>query len=1739
MPFISFAQNFEDVILWRALRHISNGFYVDVGAADPDVDSVTRVFYDRDWSGINVEPLREHFDKLVHARPRDTNLNVAVGREAGMRTLYAFPGTGLSTLNARIAELHRGAGFAVNAGFSAYESVVPVLPLSKILEDYAPPTIHFLKIDVEGAEAEVLEGLDLKAVRPWIILVEATYPNSELDTRADWEHLLSGRGYEFAYFDGLNCFYVADEISKLKDRLAIPPNVFDEFTRRADWLNAQKAATLEEQLLEYRGVAEAASTAARNAIERADDLEVRLERERSETEDLRNALAFEKVETAVLSSSLKEKQSQVSSLLDLRVKLQEDLRSFSVARVIRRELVHLREIGNRLSGGGLRNFARRMVKRSLQSAMRQPLLNALGRAAVQPFPTISEKLYHLGKEPGSEVEPILPATPNVPIDVDRLVSVSALYRAAFGRFPDRVGLADSMKNLRAGVSLESLAEILVGSEEFQTRHGSSENVDIEYICALYRNGLGRVPGAEDLTAWLGEAAKGLTRARVLAGVARSPEAIACALVAVEEFRNKKGFRSNILETRARVSFLVANVDHEDGLRPTLDSIRAQSESQWEVVVGLAPGEAELLSRNSQKLGLEDDRLLLTTINSGSKASTLTDLFSLSKGEYIAVLDPGDVLSASALSEIADAMWNHPDADIFYSDEDILSASGAPVRPYLKPEWSPEILFAFNYFGRLTVIRREIVAKSGGFDANMGAAVEWDLNLRVTESSPHIVRIPKLLCHRSALSDRDRPSPESSAASVNRKAIQKFWGERGIQARVETQPDGTQRSVWDIAEPPVVSIIIPNKNKCDLLRTCMDGIIGKTDYVQKEVIIVDNRSDDPETFALYRELELHPWIKVVRFDKAFNYSAICNYGASFAEGRLLLFLNNDVEVISSDWLTELVRYAMRPGVGIVGTKLIYPNRVLQHAGVVLGIHLTGLIFRNAPINEWGVFGSPNHPRNYLAIMGACQLVRREVFARVGGFDESYQVANSDVALCLHAWRAGYRIAYNPFAALVHHEGASRGYHNPIRDMQRTAADIQMLGFTDDPYFHPGLSASNPAPTLRTEGDLSTRETLRRVVAEYLRAAPPTIDLDLYDDHAVQEATGLLREELLWPPQRADAIDDIWSAARYLLDLLRTRFDLRLRFPAALSGGETGEFARWIRTTGGDEYFLSEKVRNHIKTAFEERPSTRARQLLYFHEDLREQFTLGLTPIHRRGLFRWFLCQGREEEKLRLEEIWWLFLECAENPSRELVRSYWFTPEWQEARPDGLTVFGREELASWLARRYHISADWLDPEEWPVQLTPAQQIRLAYNANGDWQKTHPGALTTPEGARALLTWLRGPDAAVSEKAGEWLSNIDAPSTVAELVRPGVNIIGHFCSPSGLRTSVEAIRDALTRTGFAISTRDIRADKSDDPYHCEFSGMELYDITIVHTQPEPYFKSAFHLADLFERTQRTYRIAYWYWELDAVPETWLKHVPLIDELWAATNFVSDALKKRFGRRVHTLFPGIQLGKFQPRPLSYFGLAGKEEFTFLSIFHLMSVMERKNPLGLIRAFKQAFPASEPVRLVLKTTFGDRHPKLVEELHSAANTANITVIDKIFNQDETLSLIDACDAYISLHRSEGLGLTMAEAMLLGKPVIATRYSGNVDFMDDTNSLLVDYELVELGESIPPYDTIAHGAEPSIDHAARLMRLVFENRCWAAELGAKGKLDVQSKLSLEAAGRRMAERLTQITAERRIRTPGF
>ena len=449
-----------------------------------------------------------------------------------------------------------------------------------------------------------------------------------------------------------------------------------------------------------------------------------------------------------------------------------------------------------------------------------------------------------------------------------------------------------------------------------------------------------------------------------------------------------------------------------------------------------------------------------------------------RGEFVALIDDGDLLSPSALFEMAKAAAASAGVDVLYSDEDHLDDSGNRVRPFFKPEWSPELLLATNYVGRLALIRRSTALGAGGFRAGFGGAFEWELLLRLSRAGASFRRIAACLYHRHE--PAAAPDAPSVDAMRDRAAVLTDHGNAlGLEVEV-SGPASAACLRWPLGDLPTVSIVVPNRNAFAVLETCVRGVLDGTSYPNRELVVVDNGSTDADVLALYAGLERERRGRVVPFDRPFNFSAACNAGAAAATGDLLLFLNNDIEVIDPAWLEEMVRWAQRPGIGVVGAQLLYPDRLIQHAGVVFGLGLVGHVFARAAEGTDGVFGSSSWYRNYLAVTGACQMLPRTVFDRLGGFDERLRISFSDVILCLEAWRAGYRVVYTPHARLVHHESFTRKRDDSVEDMEYFAAYLRRTNFVEDPYLHPQLDPNSLVPLVRPPFEPSPRQ----VIAEYV-------------------------------------------------------------------------------------------------------------------------------------------------------------------------------------------------------------------------------------------------------------------------------------------------------------------------------------------------------------------------------------------------------------------------------------------------------------------------------------------------------------------------------------------------------------------------------------------------------------------------------------------------------------------------------
>jgi glycosyltransferase involved in cell wall biosynthesis len=350
---------------------------------------------------------------------------------------------------------------------------------------------------------------------------------------------------------------------------------------------------------------------------------------------------------------------------------------------------------------------------------------------------------------------------------------------------------------------------------------------------------------------------------------------------------------------------------------------------------------------------------------------------------------------------------------------------------------------------------------------MDGAQDWDLALRLTEKTDKLGHIPRVLYHWRQVpgsAARDA-SAKPWAYAAQERCIEAHLRRLGVSgARVVFPSLGRVRVRWP-SSGAKVSIVIPTKDKVELLRACVASILARTTYANYEIVLVDTGSTQQATHQYYDELNAEPRVRIITQAGPFNYSLVNNLGAREASGDVLLFLNNDTEALEPDWLEELVGWAERPEVGIVGCKLIRPNGSIQHAGIVMGLAGHGShIFDGDRENDYGPFGSPEWYRDYLAVTGACMAVRREMFEQLGGFDTAYQVGYGDIDICLRAVEAGYRVVYTPFARVLHHEGGTRGFDLPPSDVLRASVRMAPVIRAGDPFYNPNLSVFHRRPAI---------------------------------------------------------------------------------------------------------------------------------------------------------------------------------------------------------------------------------------------------------------------------------------------------------------------------------------------------------------------------------------------------------------------------------------------------------------------------------------------------------------------------------------------------------------------------------------------------------------------------------------------------------------------------------------------------
>lgn len=517
---------------------------------------------------------------------------------------------------------------------------------------------------------------------------------------------------------------------------------------------------------------------------------------------------------------------------------------------------------------------------------------------------------------------------------------------------------------------------------------------------------------------------------------------------------------------------------ERWLRCAIESVRTQLYPYWELCIADDASSMPHVRVVLNEYRSLDERIkVVFRERNGHISAASNSALELASGEFVALLDHDDEISVHALYMVAFAINENPNLDLIYSDEDKINERNYRYDPYFKPDWNPDLLTSQNMVCHLGIYRTALVRGIGGFREGYEGSQDWDLALRISECIPikHIKHLPCVLYHWRAISGSTAKGHDEKdfAARASQNVLIDHFARTKKVAEVLPVNGGHFRVRYPIPSPaPLVSIIIPTRNGSSLLKKCIDSILLRKHYSPYEIIIIDNQSDEKDALAYLKFLEQEKIAKVIKYNAPFNYSAINNFAVLQSNGSILCLMNNDIEVISQDWLGEMVSQASRPEIGAVGSMLYYPDDTIQHAGVILG--LGGIAGHPYSGHARGTCGYMNRAclvQNLSAVTAACLVVRKTVFQEVNGLDEiNLPVAFNDVDFCLRILEKGYRNLWTPFAELYHHESATRGFEDTPEKMQRFRLEItymqdrwgELLKY--DPAYNPNLTLDNGWPYL---------------------------------------------------------------------------------------------------------------------------------------------------------------------------------------------------------------------------------------------------------------------------------------------------------------------------------------------------------------------------------------------------------------------------------------------------------------------------------------------------------------------------------------------------------------------------------------------------------------------------------------------------------------------------------------------------
>lgn len=529
------------------------------------------------------------------------------------------------------------------------------------------------------------------------------------------------------------------------------------------------------------------------------------------------------------------------------------------------------------------------------------------------------------------------------------------------------------------------------------------------------------------------------------------------------------------------------------LKQMIDSVTGQTYGVWELCIANASPDNEEMQRVLAEYAARDKRVRFCNLKENlGIAENTNKAFAMAKGEFLGLLDHDDLLAPNALYEIVQTLQTHPEADAVYTDEDkVTTELDEHFQPHLKPDFNLDLLRSNNYICHFFMVRRSVVELAGGFRREFDGAQDYDFIFRCTEAAREVVHVPEILYHwrTHKASTADNPASKMYAFEAGKRAIEEHLKRTGVRGVVSHTPDlGFYRVQYPVQGQPLVSVIIPNKDEKETLQTCMESLKSNTDYQNFEIIIVENNSTTEEIFQYYKELSRDPRIRLLRWTKAFNYSAINNFGASHARGEYLLFLNNDIKTIQPSWMEEMLGVCQRPEVGAVGAKLIYPDHTIQHAGCVVGMGgIAGHMFVDMPADRTGYLHKASLLQDMSAVTAACMMMKKKVFEKAGGFTEELAVAFNDVDLCLKVRKEDFLIVYDPYAELYHMESKTRGAEDSEEKVRRFQTEIEYMRChwldilkNGDPYYNKNLSLTKwnyslkPLPGMSWKDDEKKKE-----------------------------------------------------------------------------------------------------------------------------------------------------------------------------------------------------------------------------------------------------------------------------------------------------------------------------------------------------------------------------------------------------------------------------------------------------------------------------------------------------------------------------------------------------------------------------------------------------------------------------------------------------------------------------------------